>query len=77
MFGIVPIKTLSNKIDTNTLICRTLHSAVCNPLEMTSYFSGITVPRLQRICQICVFEGRTRQYKDVAYCAQHQIRACL
>ena len=77
MFGIVPIKTLSNRIDTNTLICRTLHSAVCNPLEMTSYFSGCTVPRLQRICQICVFEGSTRQYKDVAYCAQHQICACL
>ena len=56
---------------------KSITSPNCNPIDIKSYFTGCQLTRKKMICQICVFEGRGRIQKSVAFCAQHHIRACL
>ena len=63
-----------DSMDSNS---KSINADHCTPLVPKSYFTGCKITDKKRICQICTFEGRGRKLQNVAFCAQHHVRACL
>jgi hypothetical protein len=67
----------NNSVSSDMNALSSLSSGACIPSCVGVAHETAKPSVVQRCCQICLFEGRGRVWKNVAYCATHRMKACV